>query len=662
MLCHLHLLPAFWSEQAICMTQGSVFGLLTGSQVARFALPAPELPPESVAVPAAAPGSTPAAAAQLETAPKSLQPVSGAGSATHAARLPNLAAPGEPAASQTAATDVTAADMRQPPDAGVHPAVLAAGGAAVTPHPTAPAASPQAQGNRHTLRAPAQGAMPAKASQEPLMHMSGTLAAVAPEPAALAESSPEGTPEAPYPSAATPSTCIDVPGKQADSARRRATLGSGQHTEEHKEQPQQNGAIEGQQAAVHADASRAAKRPEQPLADVASEAHGAVDTASSTEAQPDEARVPTEPAATSQLPDTQTSTQAAAQAVTPAAEASESDLDTDGKALSRDTASTGMPMAAEAGHPAEAGSRDAQQPGLTGSSAMTAEKETKPAAASVPEADTARLPLTDPTQKPLNASSASMAEPAAAADDRQLSPSMTTAEADDGATAAEQEAGAAPAPQADGLAARTEERTASQNPVAAADTDADIPTQQSSAPIQASSAGDERGESAQPASASAASLPAGRATAPEQPEPAQAPADGASANSPERQPQQQSAVSPLPRPQARSAPRGQRSTTTGVKKLAEAAPPVAAAPMSSNGSLQGSAASKAEGAPAARKPSVNASTEVAAAKAGMQGAAFGSGRGNSKAAADPLQALLSTQQPELPGPSPAWLRRQSSGQ
>ena len=30
------------------MKQGSVFGLLTGSQVARFALPAPELPPESV--------------------------------------------------------------------------------------------------------------------------------------------------------------------------------------------------------------------------------------------------------------------------------------------------------------------------------------------------------------------------------------------------------------------------------------------------------------------------------------------------------------------------------------------------------------------------------------------------------------------------------------
>ena len=646
------------------MEQGSVFGLLTGSQVARFALPAPELPPEPVAVPVAAPGPTPAPAAQLEGAPNLLQPVSGgAGSAREAARLPDLAAPAEPAASQTAAADMTAADMQGLPGASVPPAALAAGGAAATPHLSAPAAPAQAQGDGRSLKAPAHKAMPAKASEEPLMHGSGAPAASTAEPAVLDESSPEAIAEAPHQSDTTPSTLTDLPGKQADTARWQATLGSGQHTDARKEQPQQNGAIEGQQAAVHADASRAAQQPEQPPADVASEAHGAVDTASSTKAQPDEVHAPAEPAAPSQLPGTQSSSLAAAQAATPAGEASESNLDAGGKALGRDTANTRLPIqAAEVGQAAEAGTGDPPQSRLASSPTPTAEEDAKPAAAIAPQADTARLPLTVAAQKPLNTSSASLAEPAIAADDKPIPACITAVEARDGATAAKQEASAAPAPQADALAASIEEGTASQNPVAAAGNDAEIAMQQSSVPIQASSTGDEPGESGQPASASAASLPAERAIAPEQPEPAQVPADGASANPPEPQSQQQSAVSSLPRPRACSPPGGQRSTTTDVKELAKAAPSVAQAPASSNGSLQGSATSKAEGAPAAMKPSVNAITEVAAAKAGMQGAAFGSSRGNSKAAADPLQALLGTQQPEVPGPSPAWLRRQSSGQ
>ena len=473
---------------------------------------------------------------------------------------------------------------------------------------------------------------------------------MAPEPAALAEGSPEAPAEAPHQSATTPSTFTDVPGEQADTARGRATLGSGQHTDERAQQPQQKGAIQEQQAAVHADASWAAQQPEQPPADVASKTHGAVRSASSTEAQPDEAHAPAEPAAPSQLLDSQSSLPGALSA----GEASQSDLGANGEALGRDTVDTGLPVqAAGVRDAAESGSADAQQASLAGASAMTAEEADKPAAAAAPQADAPRLSLTDAAQEPLGTSSASLAEPAAAADDKLIVAGITAAETRVGATAAKQEASATPVPQADALVARLEEGNASQNSAAAAGNDADIPTQQSSAPNKASSTGDERDESAQPASASAASLPAERAIASEQPEPAQAPADGAPANPPEPQPQQQPAVSTLPRA---------RSSTTGVKGLAEAAPPVARAPVSSNGSLRGSATSKAEGAPAARKPSVNSTAEVAAAKAGMQGAAFGSGRGNSKAAADPLQALLGTQQPEVPRPSPAWLRRQSSGQ
>ena len=630
------------------MEQGSVFGLLTGSQVARFALPAPELPPEPAAVPAAAPGSTPAAAAQFEEVPKSLQPVSGADSAMHAARLPDLAVSAKPAASQATAADVTAADMQQSSETAVPPAALAAGDAIATPHSTAPAASAQAQGYRHTPGVPAQEAAPAKASQEPLMHVSGTPAAVAPKPVALAESSPEATAEALPQSATTPGTLTDVPGKQAETARWRATLYPGQHTDQSKAQPEQNGAIEEQHAALQADASRPAEEPEQPLADVASETHGDVTTASSTEAQPGEAHAPAEPAVPTQLSDTQFSSLAAL----PAAATSTINLDANGEALSKETANTGMPVAAEARHAAEAGTGDAQQSRSAGPRSTTAEEDAKPAAAIAPQAGTPRSSLTDAAQKPLDGSSASLAEPAAATDDKLIPAGITAAKAKDGATAAKQEASAAPVLQADALAARIEEGTASQNSAAAAGNDTDIPTQQSSAPVEASGTGEERGESAQHASASAASLPAERATASEQPGPAQAPADGASADAPEPQPQQQPAVSSLPRPRS--------NTTIGMKELAEAAP--LGAPVSSNGRLRGSTTSKAEGAPAARKSSVNASAEVAAAKAGTQGAAFGSGRGNSKAAADPLQALLGTQQPEVPGPSPAWLRRQSSGE
>ena len=636
----------------MCTTQGSVFGLLTGSQVARFALPAPELPPEPTAAPAPAPGSMPAATAQLKEAPMSLQPVSQASSATHAARPSGVAAPAAPAASHTAAASVTAANTQWPPDAGVPPAALAAGGAVAALHQSAPSPSAQATGNGRSLNAPAHEATPAKASQEPLMHTSGTPDATAPEPAALAATSPE----APQLSATTPSTLTDLPGEQAEAVRWQATLESRQHTDGGKEQPQQNGAIEAQRAAVHADASSAAQQSEQPPADVASETHGSVNTASSAESHPDGAYVPAEPAAPSQLPDTQSSSPAAAPA---AAKASHSQLYTDGEALSRGTADTELPAhAAELGQEAEPGAGDAQPIRLAGSSATTAETQAKPAGAIAPEAGALRLPPTDAAQKPLDASSACLAAPAAAADDKQMPAGITAAEARDDAAAAEQEASAAPAPQADALAARIEKGTASQNLAAAAGNGADIPTQQSSAPSKASSTGDERGESAQPASAPAASLLVGRATAPEQPEPAQAPADGAS----KPQPQQHSAVSTLPRPQARSPPSRQRSTTTGVEELAKAAPPVIQTPVSSNGSLQENATSKAEGGPAARRPSVSALTEVVAAKAGMQGAAFGSGKGTSKAAADPLQALLGTQQPEVPEASPAWLRRQSSGQ
>ncbi len=52
-----------------------MFGLLTGSQVARFALPAPE-PPEGTTPPAPAPSMEPAPSAQLEEQNHSLQPVS----------------------------------------------------------------------------------------------------------------------------------------------------------------------------------------------------------------------------------------------------------------------------------------------------------------------------------------------------------------------------------------------------------------------------------------------------------------------------------------------------------------------------------------------------------------------------------------------------------
>ena len=144
-------------------------------------------------------------------------------------------------------------------------------------------------------------------------------------------------------------------GKQAETARWRATLYPGQHTDQSKAQPEQNGAIEEQHAALQADASRPAEEPEQPPADVASETHGDVTTASSTEAQPGEAHAPAEPAVPTQLSDTQSSSLAAL----PAAATSTTSLDANGEALSKETANTGMPVAAEARHAAEAGTGDA---------------------------------------------------------------------------------------------------------------------------------------------------------------------------------------------------------------------------------------------------------------------------------------------------------------
>ena len=60
-----------------------MFGLLTGSQVARFALPAPE-PPEGTLSPAPAPSMEPAPSAQLREQNHSLQPVSSEGKSSTA--------------------------------------------------------------------------------------------------------------------------------------------------------------------------------------------------------------------------------------------------------------------------------------------------------------------------------------------------------------------------------------------------------------------------------------------------------------------------------------------------------------------------------------------------------------------------------------------------
>ena len=409
------------------------------------------------------------------------------------------------------------------------------------------------------------------------MHRSGAPAAVPPEPAgALAEGGPNARAEAPCQGATAASTTTDVPGKQADSARRQATPGSGQSADKDKKQPQQDGAIDRLQAAVHpTDASRVAQQPEQQSAHVSTVTHGAV---SCKEPQPDEVHAPARPAVPSQLSDTQSSSLAAP----PAAEASPTNLDSDGKALSRDTADIGSAVqVAEEGDAAEAGTEDAQQFRSAGSSTAMAEDDSKSAATDAPEAGNAfGSPLRgrDMAQRPLDTSSTCLAEPAAATDGKQLPASITAeAEARGGATASKQEANVGPAPGAHALAAHVQKGPALQSPAAAPGNGAVIPAQQSSAPIKAHalapSAGEERGASAQPASPSAAAFPAGISTAPVQPETAQAPADGAFTDP--SQPQEQSAVITLPSLRGHSPPDGQHDVTAGGKQSTKASQPPA---------------------------------------------------------------------------------------